>query len=71
MAGIPDVLILHQGHAYFVELKTPAGIVSDAQRGVLAACLAARCAVAVVTGVAELLRVLDAWGVPRAGRVRL
>jgi hypothetical protein len=71
VAGLPDLLFLHLGRAFLIELKTEVGIVSDAQRGVLAACLAARCAVAVVTGVAELLRVLDAWGVPRAGRVRL
>jgi hypothetical protein len=71
VAGVPDILTLYAGRAFLIELKTSSGIVSDAQRGVLAACLAASCSVAVVTSAEELLRVLDRWAIPRAGRVRL
>ncbi len=68
VAGLSDTFILHLGRAYFVEIKTPVGQMSDAQCSVAAAVLAAGGRVAVVRDVAEIIAVLDAWGIPRARR---
>jgi hypothetical protein len=70
VAGIPDMLILHRGEAFLIEIKTGDGEVSEAQRSVLAACLAASCRVAVARDAIEVLRLLDMWNIPRAKRVK-
>ena len=36
-AGIPDMLVLHNGAAFMIEVKAADGELSDAQRGVLCA----------------------------------
>lgn len=70
IAGIPDTLLLHRGNAFLIEIKTEDGTVSDAQRGVLAAVLAASGRVAVARDAYEVLGLLDVWNIPRARRVR-
>jgi len=70
VAGIPDLLVLHLGHAFLIELKAEDGTVSDAQRSVLAACLAASCRVAIARDWREVLRCLDQWDIPRKHRIR-
>lgn len=70
ISGIPDLLVLHRGNAYLIEIKTNDGELSDAQRGVLAACLAASCRVAVARDAWDVLDLLDKWNIPRAGRVK-
>lgn len=70
IAGIPDILMLHRGEAFLIEIKTIEGVLSDAQRSVLAACLAASCRVAVARDAWEVLALLDHWNIPRNRRVR-
>jgi hypothetical protein len=71
VAGLTDLFVLYQGRAYFPEIKTPVGVLSDAQQAVAAAVLAAGGRCAVVRDAADMLVALDAWGVPRARRVPL
>jgi hypothetical protein len=40
VAGVPDLFVLHRGLAYMVEIKTPAGALSDPEQSVMAAVLA-------------------------------
>jgi hypothetical protein len=70
IAGCPDMLILHLGAAFMIEIKAPDGELSDAQRGVLAAVLAARGRVAVARDANEVLTILDYWKIPRNKRVK-
>jgi|SRR6516164_2589375 hypothetical protein len=39
-AGVPDLFVRHRGIAHMVEIKTPAGELSDPQQSVMAAVLA-------------------------------
>jgi hypothetical protein len=52
-----------------IESKTEAGVLSDAQRSVAAAMLAASGHVGVARDADEALACLDAWGIPRARRL--
>lgn len=71
IAGIPDILIIHNGSAHLIELKAEDGSLSPAQRSVLCAVLASRGLVGVASRVEHVLACLDRWDVPRARRVRL
>jgi hypothetical protein len=71
VAGILDMFLLWRGQSYFIEIKTADGQLSDAQQAVASAVLMGGGHVAVVTTVEQLLEALDAWRVPRAGRVRV
>ena len=55
--------------SYYVEIKTQAGQLSDPQQSVMAAVLASGGRVGVVRNADEMLGLLDAWGIPRAGRL--
>ena len=70
VAGVPDMLFLYQGQAFLLEIKAEDGEVSEAQRSVLAACLAASCRVAVARDAWEVLKCLDYWEIPRNRRVK-
>jgi hypothetical protein len=54
-----------------VEVKTPAGELSDPQQSVMAAVLASGERVGVARDAEEMLGLLDAWGIPRARRLTL
>ena len=69
VAGVPDLFVLHHGIAHMIEIKTPAGALSDPQRSVMAAVLASGGRVGVVRNADEMLGLLDAWGIPRARRL--
>jgi hypothetical protein len=69
VAGVPDLFVLHRGIAHMVEIKTPAGELSDPQQSVMAAVLASGRRVGVVRDAEEMLGLLDAWGIPRARRL--
>src|SRR6516164_426460 len=71
VAGVPDLFVLHRGIAHMIEIKTPAGALSDPQRSVMAAVLASGGRVGVVRDAEEMLGLLDAWGIPRARRLAL
>lgn len=71
IAGIPDLYILYRGLAYHPEIKATDGKLSTPQMAVCAAILSAGGRVAVVTSPEELLKTMDGWGIPRAGRIIL
>ena len=71
IAGIPDILVVCGGGAFFVELKAPDGRMSPAQQEVREALCGAKAGYALVRKPEEMLAALDAWGVPRHRRVRL
>jgi hypothetical protein len=65
VAGIPDVLIMHAGKLYALELKAERGRLSLVQEAALEA-LADRGAIcAVAYGLDEALAQLEAWGILR------
>jgi hypothetical protein len=57
-----------RGLAHMIEVKSPAGQLSDPQQSVMAAVLASGGRVGVVRNADEMLGLLDAWGIPRARR---
>ena len=71
VAGVPDLFVLFRGLAHMIEVKTPAGELSDPQRSVMSAVLAGGGRVGVVRDAEEMLGLLDAWGIPRARRMVL
>ena len=71
VAGVPDLFVLFRGLAHMIEVKTPAGELSDPQQSVMSAVLASGGRVGVVRDADEMLGLLDAWGIPRARRVVL
>jgi hypothetical protein len=65
VAGVPDIIVLHAGRAYWIELKSRDGILSDPQRSMAAMLLLSGCRIAVACDVEGVLAALDEWGVPR------
>ena len=65
VAGLPDLFILWLGRAFFIELKSADGIMSDPQRAVIPAILEAGGRAAVITTTDQMLACLDGWGIPR------
>jgi hypothetical protein len=70
-AGVPDVVVLYRGAAYFIELKSDDGVLSDAQRELCTALLWAQCYVGVARSADDVLGLLDIWEIPRNRRVRV
>jgi hypothetical protein len=64
-AGAPDLLLIHEGRCYGLELKVPAGRTSAAQLETLAAMEAAGAFTCVAEGLARALAVLERWGLLR------
>lgn len=67
-AGIPDLTILHEGRALFIELKAPKGRVTRTQADMHAKLTAAGCDVLVARSVEEVLDWL-ADRLPMRGRI--
>lgn len=63
-AGVPDILVIHQGIARWVELKTEKGRLSDAQYRTMADLGAAGCITAVVRSLDEMIMLAGLWGLP-------
>lgn len=61
--GVPDVLILDAGRAYWLELKAPKGTVTQAQKHCHAALGRAGCQVAVIRSLDDVLPMLRNWGI--------
>jgi hypothetical protein len=57
VAGVPDVIVIHAGRCYALELKRAGGRTTDNQR----ACLAALREAGAITGVAEGLDAALTW----------
>lgn len=62
--GAADLLIVHEGKAYFAEVKAPDGALSDAQRLFEADAAKAGAPYAVVRSLDEFRAALARWGVP-------
>lgn len=65
-AGVPDILIVWQGRAYWIELKrADGGELSDAQKETQPMLTAAGCPVANCNSLEAVKNQLQAWGIPR------
>ena len=71
VAGIPDLILMHRGRCFWIELKSDTGVLSAPQREMAVSLARAQCAVGVARNAEDVLKLLDAWGVPRARRVHL
>jgi hypothetical protein len=60
---------MFRGRAHFIELKARDGILSDPQQSVIAAILASGGQCGIACDEWDTLRLIDAWHIPRAGRV--
>jgi hypothetical protein len=69
--GIFDMVVLYQGRAFWIELKSRDGIVSDPQRSMAATLLLSGCRIGVARDVDEVLRLLTEWQIPRKHIVRV
>jgi hypothetical protein len=69
-AGVPDLCILYNGMAHFVELKSKKGTLSDPQLTTGAAIICSGSAFAVWRTLEDAERVLTHWGVPLRAEVR-
>jgi hypothetical protein len=61
-SGVPDIVAVHQGRTYGLELKAPGGRISEAQLKAIADMEAAGAYTAVAEGLDRALAVLEAWG---------
>ena len=62
VSGVPDIILIHAGKTYAIELKTERGKLSDGQNAVLGRLLAAGADVSVARGLDEAIAVLERWG---------
>jgi hypothetical protein len=60
-AGAPDLLLVHEGRVYGLELKAPGGRVTAAQLETLSAMEAAGACTGVAEGLDQALAVLEQW----------
>jgi len=67
--GIPDLAVVHQGRALFLELKAGKGRLSPSQRAMHSRLEAAGASVATVKSLDEAADALTAWGVPLRARL--
>src|SRR5262245_36095131 len=65
VAGVPDVIAIHQGRVYALELKAEGGRATDKQLVTIAAMEAAGAFTCVAEGLDRALAVLEAWGLLR------
>lgn len=63
-AGVPDNAIVWGGQAYFIELKSKTGRISDVQKIVIPEIESAGAPVAVARTLDEVAAALTAWGIP-------
>lgn len=66
-AGVPDIVILADGRAYFMELKAGRGALTQSQREFHAALGRAGCPTAVVRDADDLIAALKEWGIALNG----
>jgi hypothetical protein len=70
-AGVPDVIAIHRGQVYAVELKTTEGRATDAQWQAIEDLRAAGAHAEVCYGLDRALAVLEGWGLLRPNRASL
>jgi hypothetical protein len=61
-AGVPDVIAIHRGHCYALELKAEGGRATPKQLEAIAAMEAAGAYCCIAEGLDRALAVLEAWG---------
>jgi hypothetical protein len=61
IAGLPDVMIVHQGRLYCIELKAEGGRLRDAQQNVLIKLREAGAMATHAHGLDQALRILEGW----------
>ena len=64
-AGVPDVILIHAGHTYALEIKTKGGRATQKQLEAIAAMEAAGAYCCVAEGLDRALAVLEGWGLLR------
>jgi hypothetical protein len=69
--GIFDMVVLYQGRAFWIELKSRDGTVSPPQRSMAATLLLSGCRIGVARDERDVLALLDAWELPRRRRVKV
>jgi hypothetical protein len=70
IAGVLDTFVLWRGLTHFIEVKADDGELSDHQRSVAAAVIAAQGRVGVARDWVEVLACVDTWGIPRKHRIK-
>lgn len=65
VAGVPDLLILHGGKMYALELKAPGGRLTPSQRLVMERMSECGATVAAVFALDEAIITLECWGILR------
>jgi hypothetical protein len=60
-SGLPDVVLIHDGKVFGLELKAPGGKLSPAQTSAHEQLRAAGCEVATAVGIAEAVACLERW----------
>jgi hypothetical protein len=68
VAGVPDVIAIHQGRVYAMELKAEGGRATEKQLATIAAMEAAGAFTCIAEGLDRALACLEGWGLLR-GRV--
>lgn len=68
-AGVPDIALLFAGKTYFIELKSPTGRLSPAQKALHPVLARAGSPVAVCTDIRGVEAVLRGWEIPVKARV--
>jgi VRR-NUC domain len=62
VAGVPDVIVIHAGRCYALELKAEGGRVTDKQLATIAALREAGAFVGIAEGINRAIACLEAWG---------
>ena len=65
VAGVPDIIAIHEGRVYALELKAEGGRATPKQQEAIAAMEAAGAFTAIAEGLGRALAVLEAWGLLR------
>lgn len=69
LPGLPDICIVCGGKAYWIELKSARGSLSEAQKICHRRLRLAGCDVVVAHSIAEVALALDSFGIPLSARV--
>lgn len=68
-AGVPDILVIHNGRPLFIELKSPTGRISPEQRAVSEQLEKCGARWAVCRSIENVAWALSVWGVPMRGEI--
>lgn len=63
-AGVPDLVVLHDGYALFIEIKTSAGVLSESQKNMIPRIEKAGCPVSVCRCLEDVQAFLTDYDVP-------